>query len=369
MATSQSALTQSFDDMDDSFEISYCRDKVDAGHRRYLPLLNALTVSQELILPVFREADRRATYYRAKYQQISLGAVGMGLAAVVLGIWEIIPLPVRFHIARIDSTILEGLAAAFCLIFILGGTISKPKNNWLLARYRAENLRLLKFKTLMDSRLWCEDGEQSDRCGETPADHVRADVRAAVRAFEGLIYEDVKESAAHGVIPDVSEIHCPESCEEALHEIIHYYCEKRLTTQMDYLTAKSEEDEKRGVKSSLLTNILFFVSFGLVLFHVALHSVSGTRGDDDPLGETLVLGAVLLPALVAGVRTYRASREFERNALRHRATLHSLEGLNIEMGKAKNLVRKFRIARACELILKFDSSEFMRLLREVEWYG
>jgi hypothetical protein len=83
----------------------------------------------------------------------------------------------------------------------------------------------------------------------------------------------------------------------------------------------------------------------------------------------LVLGAALLPALVAGIRTYRASREFERNALRHRATLHSLEGLNVEMGKAKNLARKFRIARSCELILEFDSCEFMRLLREVEWYG
>jgi hypothetical protein len=33
------------------------------------------------------------------------------------------------------------------------------------------------------------------------------------------------------------------------------------------------------------------------------------------------------------------------------------------------LARKFRIARTCELILEFDSSEFMRLLREVEWYG
>jgi hypothetical protein len=351
--------------MDDSFEISFCRDKVEAGHRRYLPLLNALTIAQELILPVFREADQRATHYRAKYQQVSLGAVGMGLLAVMLGIWEISPLPAWLHFSTLHLTILEGSAAAVCLIFILLGTIFKPKNNWLLARYRAENLRLLKFKTLADPRLWCENGGAMDASGETPADHVRADVRATVRSFEGLVYEDVKERAAHGVIPDVSEIHCPESCEEALHEIIHYYCGKRLSTQMDYLTAKSEEDEKSGVLSSLLTNIFFFVSFGLVLFHVTLESVH----PDDPLGRGLVLGAVLLPALVAGVRTYRASREFERNALRHRATLHSLEGLNVEMGKAKNLAKKFRIARACELILEFDSSEFMRLLREVEWYG
>ena|SRR5579862_1131348 len=370
MATSGTALTRSFDDMDDSLEISFCREKVEAGHRRYLPLLNALTVSQELILPVFREADRRATHYRTKYQQISLGAVGMGLVAVMLGLMEIFPWPFDLPFPKLYLTILEGVAAACCLIFILLGTILKPKNNWLLARYRAENLRLLKFKTLADPRLWCENGGPMDHSGETPADHVRADVRAAVRAFEGLVYEDVKERAAHGVIPDVSEIHCPESCESALHEIIHYYCNKRLSTQMDYLTAKSEEDETNGVLSSLLTNIFFFVSFGLVLFHVALEAVHRTSSPAaDPFGDAVVLLAVLLPALVAGVRTYRASREFERNALRHRATLHSLEGLNMEMGKATNLARKFRIARACELIMEFDSSEFMRLLREVEWYG
>jgi hypothetical protein len=85
--------------------------------------------------------------------------------------------------------------------------------------------------------------------------------------------------------------------------------------------------------------------------------------------KVLVTIAVLGPAFVAGIKTYRASREFERNALRHRATLHSLEGLNQKMSDAKNMARKFRIARTCELILEFDSSEFMRLLREVEWYG
>jgi hypothetical protein len=87
------------------------------------------------------------------------------------------------------------------------------------------------------------------------------------------------------------------------------------------------------------------------------------------IARVLVAIAVLGPAFVAGIKTYRASREFERNALRHRATLHSLESLNQEMSKARNLSRKFRIARSCELILEFDSSEFMRLLREVEWYG
>jgi hypothetical protein len=367
MATAPaSPLTRSFDDMDDSYEISLCRDKVEAGHRRYLPLFNALTLVQELILREFRDADERAKNSRKSYQYISLAAVLSGLFAVIVGTFEIY-YPKLWFLLFIECG-LVGL----CLFAILRGTLKKPKNHWLLARYQAENLRLLKFKTLMDPRLWCDEPKKPDGGDETPADHVREEVRAAVRVLQGLVYEDVKERAAQGVIPDPSEIHCPESCHEALHEIIEYYRDKRLNTQMDYLAFKSEEEEKGGIISHLLTNILFFSGLGLVLFHLALVSTERLQKSKEPnesLAGQLVLGAALLPALVAGIRTYRASREFERNALRHRATLHSLEGLNVEMGKAKNLARKFRIARSCELILEFDSCEFMRLLREVEWYG
>jgi hypothetical protein len=37
--------------------------------------------------------------------------------------------------------------------------------------------------------------------------------------------------------------------------------------------------------------------------------------------------------------------------------------------KTEDLSEQFRIAQGCELVLEFDASEFMRLLREVEWYG
>jgi hypothetical protein len=390
MAPSRS--TQLFDDMDDSSKISFCREQVEAGHKRYLPLLKALTVSKDLILHDFRDADKEAQRHRKKYQLISQGAVWSGLAAVVIGLLEIV-----ISIDHPPLLELPELAAAVtCVFFILWGTYSKPKENWLLARYQAENLRLLKFKTLLDSRFWCEDTEQFDEVGETPSDHVRNDVLAAIRSLKGLIYEDVAERAAQGVIPDVSEIHCPDSCPEELQEIIHYYCKKRLTTQMNYLAHHSGTEGERRSISHMLMSITFFISFGFILIHLSLdlghllvivfanHKLGtgffqslvlfykGPREATEvhPLiASVLVAIAVLGPAFVAGIKTYRASREFERNALRHRATLHSLESLNQEMSKAKNLSRKFRIARSCELILEFDSSEFMRLLREVEWYG
>src|SRR5580704_9469013 len=386
MESSGSAHTRSFDDMDDSREISFCRDKLEAGHRRYLPLFTALSIARELIFPDFSAADRQAQRHRKEYQQISQGAVWMGLAAVVIGLLEILFPPTY----KLWFEVPELITALVCVIYIFKGSYAKPKENWLLARYQAENLRLLKFRTLLDSRLWCNDTEQYDQVGETPSDHVRNDVLAAVRSVKGLVYEDVAERAAQGVIPDVSEIHCPESSHEALQEVIHYYCEKRLKTQMDYLAYKSGIEEQDGSMPHLWMSIMFFVGFGFILIHLgldlghfALASWSPFRHSDfrgvlkeaetgevhTVITEVLVTVAVLCPAVVAGLKTFRASREFERNALRHRATLHSLEGLNQKISDARNLARKFRVAHACELTMEIDSSEFMRLLREVEWYG
>ncbi len=386
MATSGTALTRSFDDMDDSFEISFCREKVEAGHRRFVPLFTALTIARELIFPHFRTADEEAQRHRKEYQHVSQGAVSMGLIAVMLGLCEIL-CPPTF---KLYLEVPEFVVALICVIYIFRGTYAKPKENWLLARYQAENLRLLKFRTLLDPRLWCEDTEQFDQVGETPSDHVRNEVLAAVRSLKGLVYEDVAERAAQGVIPDVSETHGPDFSHEALQEIIHYYCEKRLKTQMDYLAYNSGIEEQDGSMPHLWMSIIFFVGFGFILIHLGLDlghfllvnwdllrhlNLLGALNEAKAgevhtvITEVLVAVAVLCPAVVAGLKTFRASREFERNALRHRATLHSLEGLNQKMSEARNLARKFRIARTCELILEFDSSEFMRLLREVEWYG
>jgi hypothetical protein len=66
---------------------------------------------------------------------------------------------------------------------------------------------------------------------------------------------------------------------------------------------------------------------------------------------------------------WRASREFERNARRHRATLDSLQKLEKELRDANSLAAKFRVLGFCELVLEADCREFMRLLCEVEWYG
>jgi hypothetical protein len=118
---------------------------------------------------------------------------------------------------------------------------------------------------------------------------------------------------------------------------------------------------------------LVFSSFAFVVARVAVHvnailaAKDGAKAQESPILEQWLIGAAVgLPVFAAGFRTYRASREFERNALRHRATLDSLEKLEEELRGTKELAEKFRLLGFCELVLEADCREFMRLLCEVE---
>jgi len=153
---------------------------------------------------------------------------------------------------------------------------------------------------------------------------------------------------------------------------------------MNYLATKSKDEKKQGSVWQLLTRNLFFASFGFVLAHLLLSFIGiFTTLELLPLEKASLVIAAIPPAAVAGIRSFRASREFERNALRHRATLDSLEKLSDRMvetnayaerfaidekAKAETLARQLEIVRYCELVLEYDTCEFMRLLSEVEWY-
>jgi hypothetical protein len=98
-------------------------------------------------------------------------------------------------------------------------------------------------------------------------------------------------------------------------------------------------------------------------------AADAASADDAHFAMILVGLAAALPVVAAGVRSYRGSREFERNALRHQATRDSLEELERQLRTSSNLNDKFRLLGFCELVLEMDCREFMRLLCEVEWYG
>jgi Protein of unknown function (DUF4231) len=353
------------EDMDDTVELDEYKGRIERGELEYAPLHSALSLLQKTIHKPFRRCDRKAIGYQKLYQWVAILAVGFGALTILLAILEFIVKPPEPSVLTWG----EPGTAALTLVFIAVGTFCKLKEKWLTARYKAENLRLLKFRKLTDSRLWCPPIDMA---------LLEEELRDEVDKLEAQNYEEAKAWAAQGAHPCLCGPPSSDGCDtdKALHELVDYYRLKRLHVQMHYLSRKSKSDEKSGSWTALLVQALFFASFAFVLAHVMVHvavilgAKGGTEAEERPFLEQCLIGAAAgLPVVAAGFRTYRASREFERNALRHRATLDSLEKLEEELRETKALAEKFRLLGFCELMLEADCREFMRLLCEVEWYG
>jgi len=357
------------DDMNDAAEIRDYESKIAQGHHLdYRPLCTALSLVQDAVHQSFTKCDKEALRYQKLYQNISIWAVIFGALTIVAAILEFI---IRDH--ETPMTAAEGFIALFTLLLIGIGLFGEFKEKWLTARYKAENLRLLKFRNLTDSRLWCPPVNMN---------LLREELQDEVHKIEAQNYDKVKEWASEGVRPRVCAPPCEKICDSALQEFVDYYRVKRLHVQTNYLKRKSESSEEIGAKTAMIVRWIFFASFAFVLAHLVLHFSGATHplvgckppADCNSPRESawtmwLIGLAAGIPVIAAGVRTYRASREFERNALRHRATLDSLEELERELRATDDLNQKFRLLGFCELVLEMDCREFMRLLREVEWYG
>jgi hypothetical protein len=381
------------DDMNDAAELKEYEALIAQGHHaKYRPLFTALSLVQETIYQPFTRCDKQALHYQKCYQRISIAAVVGGAITILVAILEFI-----FPRGDVFLTYFEAGAGIVTLILISIGQIGQFKEKWLTARYKAENLRLLKFRNLTDSRLWCP-----------PIDMklLREELEADVHKLEGHNYERAKAWASAGVYPCICAPPCENTCDEALHELIDYYRPKRLHSQIDYLSQKAEKVERQGAWTARVVRWVFFASFAFVLTHLVLQlhakyendmasrharevvarsanehgtnaradardpNKTSTAPVDDTLFAMLLVGfAAALPVIAAGFRSYRGSREFERNALRHQATRDSLEELERQLRTSSDLNDKFRRLGFCELVLEMDCREFMRLLCEVEWYG
>src|ERR1700734_732221 len=249
------------DAMSDAAELKEYEILMDQGDdAKYRPLSNALSLVQETIHQPFVRCDKQALHQQKCYQLISIAAVVGGALTILIAIFEFI-----FRSREVPLTWTEAVIAAITLLLIGIGQGFQFKEEWLTARYKAENLRLLKFRTLTDSRLWCPPID---------VNLLREELEDEVHRLEGHNYEKAKEWASEGVHPRIcvppSDPACEPNCERALHELIDYYRPKRLHSQTEYLSQKAEKSEKKGARTGKVVRWLFFTSFAFVLTHVVL---------------------------------------------------------------------------------------------------
>jgi hypothetical protein len=315
-------------------------------------LYNALKVVQDSIYEPFCKFDRQAVENRRHYEIISVLAVVFGALSVLIALSG--PLADLYGLANLWKVEAAMAAAAvFCIVF---GWFAGFKDKWLTARCKAERLRLKKFEKLLDPELWCEPPD---------LDSASEKLKREVHEISVENSEKSREWAKSATELDMSGAPCKDRCERSLAELVDYYVPKRLRMQMAYLEQRWPKDEKLGGGTAALVNVFFFGGFFFVLGHLAMHSLK----EHEKMTAWFAVAALGLPIVAAAFRTFRASREFERNAMRHHATHDSLSKMSSDLANARDLEAKFRIIGFCETILEADCREFMRLVAEAEWYG
>ena len=235
-----------------------------------------------------------AIRYQKSYQWVAIFAVGFGALTILCAILEFVVSPDVHAILTWGEPVAGGLT----LLLIGFGGVGKFKEKWLTARYKAENLRLLKFRKLTDARLWCPPIDMALLAEE---------LQDEVRKLEAQNYEEAKAWSSQGSHPSVCGPPCVDTCDEALHELIEYYRPKRLHVQTERGLSRignpapmSGRDQRRQQSCKQYSSRASHLSLAHIFVHKATEG-QPSSADHHLLKQWLIGAAAGLPVIAAGV--------------------------------------------------------------------
>ncbi len=337
------------------------RDLTDEG-----PLGKYLSFCARELVPAYEKADGAANANQWRHRLFTggagvVGALGLALAAVNIAFPEEVRLGPLFPPATPYEWRLFA-EAAFSLVataLVAVGLVFEFHKAWLIARYKAERLRLLKFQKLVEPDFWCAGG---------PTPKSETDLVTARDAIMALGENDLPALAhAEDAIPPRPAAASCEALDRARRlVIVAYYRRKRLDVQIDYFARAAERIEKRWIRRPGWLPLVFFTSVAFAVFHVAAEHA----GEDWNQAKSIALAVSFgIPALWAAARTYRSANEFGRNENRSLAKGSSLATIRKRLDPDGPPDDVFSDLGLCEYVLATDLGEWLRLMREAEWYG
>ncbi len=318
----------------------------------------------------FDDADRRAAGGQGAHSFLVVASVLCGLTAIFWGLgsqlrrpWPPSPDEVHGGAGWWFEAGLTGLA----LILVLWTLIRATQKTWLIERYKAEHLRLIKFRLLIEPSLW--NGDVKDM---QDLQHDLETRRAKVAHAPHKLLEALAHSDA---LPDLPST---ESCRRVdlvqLQRLLDYYRRKRLDFQLRYFERKMGE-KLSWLDNSLWQPVFFFVAIGLSAFNLMLES-PWSQPSNAAIVRVLVFGSLAVPFGWAAIRTLRGAHERVRNQARSHARYDSLaeirRSLDAEVARdAEHLdpTKIFGYLYLCEGLLAADQHEWLRLMTEAEAYG
>ena len=314
-----------------------------------------LTLGRDTVEAAYHRADRAAICNQARHRLITIFAIVFGTLAVLFAVLQL------SHLVDASWPLgLEVVAALVALVSVALGLVASQQANWLLERHKAERYRLLKYRFLIDPRLWCSDAARTTRI-----EQFRADLDGIERLTKSELHCWVEEDE----IPEVPDIRVDALIDrDALRELTEYYQHKRLDVQIKFFEDRWRRNVRRDALTRHLGPALFFGSVLAALGHFAFDIVTGDHGESI-VSRLLIVLAVVLAVLGAGVRTYRGAHEFARNTNRFQAKYLALTHLGDRLRQETDPTAICRDLWYCEQILESEHREWLRLMIDAEWFG
>lgn len=343
------------------------------------PVVKYLRLCSAHLVKPYEDADRMAIEHQQKYRNSVKKAAFLGSAALFLaGLTLAFPEVKEAHSVFPPLLLaVEGICAFVAATYVVIAMIFRRHEEWLLARYQAERLRLLKFEFLVNPDFWCA-GQNA-----TTEQLFRSKIEK-IRAIQDEHLASWSEQEEVPALP--SDATCEHLGESLRLQILGYYRRKRLDFQINYFGERAARDAKPWYQKRGWLPLVFFLSILFAVFHAGaeifvipgseiifhkLHlSISeGQRNAIEVLGRISLALSLWIPALWAGVRTYRAANEFGRNHSRSLAKQAALNRISERLLPDAPAADVFSDMGLAEYVLASDQGEWLRLMREAEWFG
>jgi hypothetical protein len=185
---------------------------------------------------------------------------------------------------------------------------------------------------------------------------------------------DKVEGAEADLIPEMpNALTSQRAIDKPPQDLLDYYQQKRLQVQMAYFTRQAERNVQLDRYTRLLPPGLFVVSVAFVFLHflydVAVTHDPQTPDHHDPVSVLLIVAAIAIPVLGAGVRTLRTAYEFASITSRFRAKHVALGHLTERLRSASDPTALCYAMWCGEQILDSEHREWLCLTIEAEWFG
>lgn len=332
-------------------------------------LANALQFWSVISVPYWK-ANFNASRLQKRHQLIIDLALWFGTLSII---FAIIQLPSLYSPQRYKPSLVvaEFVAALATGVFVFWGVKSAVHHEWLLERHKAEQLRFLKYRSLLE--LAALSSRDSDLL--TWKSNLQERVRTINHLTAGHLRFWLSDNATP---PELLRPAHPAFSEKDIAKLSQYYRQKRLDVQASYFSQKAEKELERDWITRIFPPMFFLLGIACACGHFILDLVvrflerrqlSVDVTWHHPVSVALIEAAAIFPVVGSAIRTYRGAHEPSRNNTRFRAAFVELGRLGERLVTETKPEAILEYLGRSEEILQVEHRDWLRLMTEAEWFG